>query len=219
LLVPEANITVWLYAASQAKASDSDTLSLACDSGFVRRPFYNRTGAPIACVKQIKIGDALVLGYRDGGHVRLLGRFRVGRPDLSIAASPVFGPIPPRWRDEFEKRGYTPDPILKDLVGIFVGECELLSGRVAYKNQNALSRLDPGYSLQATPAPPAQAIRNPTNFSPSGYAPISEECSKCYLKVSDGDIPSLARATEASTSAAAPTFWCELGKLVRRIFT
>jgi hypothetical protein len=29
-----ANMTVWLYAASKALASESDTLSLACDSAF-----------------------------------------------------------------------------------------------------------------------------------------------------------------------------------------
>jgi hypothetical protein len=135
-------MAIWLYAASRAKASDSDTLSLACRSGFIWRPFYNRTGSSIACVRQIQIGDILLLGYRDGGYVRLLGRFRVGRPDLPIDASPVFGAIPVGWRDEFQKHGYAADPILNYLVGIFVEECEPLSGHLAYANQNALSRLD-----------------------------------------------------------------------------
>jgi hypothetical protein len=46
-------MTVWLYAASNALASASDTLSLACDSGFILRSFYNVRGSPIACAKDI----------------------------------------------------------------------------------------------------------------------------------------------------------------------
>lgn len=39
-----ANMNVWLYAASKALASESDTLSLACESGFIWRSFYNVRG-------------------------------------------------------------------------------------------------------------------------------------------------------------------------------
>src|SRR5262245_21177959 len=135
LLFIEANMAVWLYAASRAKASDDDTLTLACNSGIIWRPFYNRNGSAIACVRQIQAGDTLLLGYRDGGSVRLLGRFRVGRPDQALNVSPVFGTIPVGWRDEFLKHGYTADPIVNDLVGIFVEECEPLSGQLVYVNQ------------------------------------------------------------------------------------
>jgi hypothetical protein len=150
-------MAIWLYAASRAKASDSDTLSLACRSGFVWRPFYNRNGIPIACVRQIQAGDALLLGYRGGGLVRLLGRFRVGKPEQPIDASPVFGAIPIGWRDEFQKHGYTADPILNDLVGIFVEECEPLGGQVPYTNQNALSRLGSEDLLRLAPEPPVHS--------------------------------------------------------------
>lgn len=135
-------MAIWLYAASRAKASAPDTLWLACNSGFVWRPFYNRSGVPIACVRQIQAGDTLLLGYREGGCVELLARFRVGTPDQPIEASPVFGAIPVTWRDEFQTRGYTADPKLGEIVGIFVEECEPFSGRVPYSNQNALSRLE-----------------------------------------------------------------------------
>jgi hypothetical protein len=134
-------MTVWLYAASKALASESDTLSLACESGFIWRSFYNVKGNPIACVRDIRPGDDLVLGYRSGGAVRLLARFRVGRPDRPIAASRAFGEIPAVWVDEFRRHGYADDPKLGALVGIFVEEVEPLTGQLPYANQNSLSRL------------------------------------------------------------------------------
>jgi hypothetical protein len=48
-----------LCRAPRTNASDSDALSLACDSGFIWRPFYNRNGVAIACAKQIQAGDTL----------------------------------------------------------------------------------------------------------------------------------------------------------------
>jgi hypothetical protein len=186
-------MAVWLYAASRAKASDSDTLSLACDSGFIWRPFYNRNGVAIACAKQIQARDTLLLGYRGGGSVRLLGRFRVGKPDQPIDACPVFGTIPVPWRNEFQKHGYTADPIVNDLVGIFVEECEPLSGRLAYANQNTLSRLGCEYPLPRAQEPPVKATRRLANLrvddpvtQPSSYAPISANFSKHPLAVRDG---------------------------------
>ena len=65
-------MNIWLYAASRAFASSGDTLSLARRSGFVWRSFYNANGVPIACVKDIRVGDDLLLGYRNGGIVNLL---------------------------------------------------------------------------------------------------------------------------------------------------
>src|SRR5579862_4692386 len=117
-------MTRWLYAASKALASAGDTLSLAGESGFIWRSFFNSRGIPIACVKDIQPGDDLLLGYRGGGAVRLLARFRVGRPDNPIGASRVFGAVPAVWVDEFRRHGYTDDPKLGALVGIFVEECE-----------------------------------------------------------------------------------------------
>lgn len=189
-------MAIWLYAASRAKASDFDTFLLACHSGFVWRPFYNRNGIAIACVRQIQAGDTLLLGYRDGRFVRLLGRFRVGRPDHPIDASPVFGAIPANWRDEFQRHGYTVDPTLNDLVGIFVEESEPVSGQLPYENQNALSRLGPGHSPSATSGPPAQANRYAINprigdlihevaFRRSADSPFSES-SRQSLAVRDG---------------------------------
>lgn len=40
-------MTVWLYAASRALASEGDTVSLACESGFIWRLFSNVKGNPI----------------------------------------------------------------------------------------------------------------------------------------------------------------------------
>jgi hypothetical protein len=134
-------MTTWLYAASKARASEHETLSLAYDSGFIWRSFYKRSGIPIACVKDIQPGDDLILGYRHGGAVRLLARFRVGRPDQPIVASHSFGKIPAVWVDRFREQGYADDPRLGALVGIFVEEGEPLSGELSYENQNALSRL------------------------------------------------------------------------------
>ena len=46
-------MAVWLYAASKARASESETLSLAYQSGFIWRSFYNRSGIPFCepCVR------------------------------------------------------------------------------------------------------------------------------------------------------------------------
>ena len=142
ILFAEVRMARWPYAASKAKAPEHDTLSLAAESGFIWRPFYSRSGIPIACVRQLQPGDELLLGYRHGGMVSLLGRFRIGRPDQPIDASPVFSVICEGWRQQFRSYGYADHPIGGELVGIFVEECEPLSGRMPYSNQNALSRLD-----------------------------------------------------------------------------
>ncbi len=173
---------MWLYAASKALASECDTLSLACDSGFIWRSFYSVIGIPIACVRDIQPGDDLVLGYRCGGAVRLLARFRVGRPDKPIDASRAFGEIPAVWVDEFRRHGYTDDPKLAALVGIFVEEGEPLTGELPYANQNSLSRLRPDALPRATspfvrtlpataaarglPLPPADSTGRPTTSTP-----------------------------------------------------
>ena len=169
-------MTRWLYAASKALASEGNTLSLACESGFIWRSFYNAKGAPIACVKDVRPGDEMVLGYRSEGSVRLIGRFRVGQPDKPISASPAFGEIPAIWVDEFRRQGYTDDPKLGALVGIFVEECEPVTGTLPYRNQNSLSRIasnaqpsavSPGRGpapivrnvrLLPPPAPPARPV-------------------------------------------------------------
>ena len=148
-------MTKWLYAASKALASQGDTLLLACESGFIWRSFYNIKGAPIACVRDIQPGDDLILGYRSAGEVRLLARFRIGRPDEPISASPAFGEIPTIWVDEFRRHGYADDPFLGAMVGIFVEECEPLTGRLPYRNQNSLSKLPPD---PLAPAAPPRAI-------------------------------------------------------------
>jgi len=134
-------MNVWLYAAASAMASQDETLSLAYRSGFIWRSFYNQAGSAIACVREIRPGDELVLGYRRRGAVKLLARFRVGRPDNPIAESSVFGEIPFVWNDEFRQRGYDNDPKLGVLVGVFVEEAEPLSGVVPYRNQNSVSRM------------------------------------------------------------------------------
>jgi hypothetical protein len=159
----------WLYAASKARASESHTFSLACESGFIWRSFYNAKGAPVACVKDIRPGDDLVLGYRSGGMVNLLGRFRVGQPDNPINASRAFGEIPAVWADEFRRHGYTDDPKLGALVGIFVEECEPLTGHLLYRNQNSLSRLVSDVLPAATsprPAPMAHIVQPLPLFVP-----------------------------------------------------
>ncbi len=134
---------LWLYAASKALASEAETLSLAYESGFIWRSFYNESGNRIACVKDISSGDDLILGYRDHGIVRLLARFRIGRPDKRIDESAAFGIVPPVWAKQFRDCGYSNDPKLKTLVGIFVEEVEPLSGHLAYAKNNSLSRLEP----------------------------------------------------------------------------
>lgn len=60
-------MNVWLYAAASAMASQDETLSLAYRSGFIWRSFYNQAGSAIACVREIRPGDELVLGYRRRG--------------------------------------------------------------------------------------------------------------------------------------------------------
>lgn len=163
--------------ASKALASESDTLSLACESGFIWRSFYNARGSPIACVKDIRPGDHLLLGYRGGGAVRLLARFRVGRPDKPIDASLVFGEIPAVWVDEFRRHGYADDPKLGVLVGIFVEECEPLAGQLPYRNQNSLSRLESDMPLGAfapvVPASPVAATERPV-FPPQVVRAVPE---------------------------------------------
>ena len=154
-------MAIWLYAASQAKAPEYETLALTGRSGFLWRPFYNRSGIPIACVRQLQPGDDLLLGYRHDRYVHLLGRFRIGRPDRPIDASPVFGVIPEAWHDEFLRHGYTEDPILAQLVGIFVEESEPASGRIEYGNRNALSRLDAGEPVSPTAPVPVPPRPNP----------------------------------------------------------
>ena len=151
-------MTKWLYAASKALASQGDTLSLACESGFIWRSFYNVNGAPIACVRDIQPGDDLVLGYRSVGGVRLLARFRIGRPDEPISASPAFGEIPAVWVDEFRRHGYADDPFLGTMVGIFVEECEPLAGHLPYRNQNSLSKLSSDPLAPADPSKPDPTI-------------------------------------------------------------
>jgi len=95
----------------------------------------------------------------------LLARFRIGRPDKPIGASQVFGEIPAVWVDEFRRHGYTNDPKLGALVGIFVDECEPLNGQLTYRNQNSLSRLESDGRHQASapvvPARPVAATERP----------------------------------------------------------
>src|SRR5262249_29847432 len=114
---------------------------------------------------QVQPGDELLLGYRHGGMVSLLGRFRIGRPDQPIDASPVFGVICEGWRQQFHSYGYTDDPIVGELVGIFVEECEPLSGRMPYSNQNALSRLDDEETRTIAPPTPARARATVVNVT------------------------------------------------------
>lgn len=180
-------MATWLYAASKALASETDTLSLASDSGFIWRSFYNAKGIPIACVKDIRLGDHILLGYRVAGAVKLLARFRVGRPDKPIGASRSFGEIPAVWVDEFRRHGYTDDPTLGVLVGIFVEECEPLEGQLPYKNQNSLSRLAPDArpkeSAPIVGARSTTAIEHPV-FPPPAVRPV--QGSPCTLTVRDG---------------------------------
>ena len=136
-------MTTWLYAASQSRASERETFALASESGFIWRSFYNKVGSAIACARDIEPGDDLLLGYRHGGSVNLLARFRVGRPDQPIIASPAFGEIPEVWVERFRQHGYENDPMLEVLVGIFLEEIQPLSGQIPYTNRNALSILDP----------------------------------------------------------------------------
>jgi hypothetical protein len=186
-------MAIWLYAASRAKASAPDTLWLACNSGFVWRPFYNRTGIPVACVKQIQAGDTLLLGYRERGYVGLLARFRIGRPDQSIGSSPVFGVIPAAWKDEFQRRGYTADPKLGEIVGIFVEQCEPFSGELPYSNQNALSKLESERHLPTLSASSEHANQRFANVrvedsvtQRSGYPPSPPKRSEHSSAVRDG---------------------------------
>ena len=164
-------MTVWLYAASQSRASERETLALASESGFIWRSFYNKVGSAIACARDIKPGDELLLGYRNGGSVNLLARFRVGRPDQPITASPAFGEIPTVWVERFREQGYENDPMLGVLVGIFLEEIQPLSGQVPYKNWNAISILDPEVVARAT-APAAEEQKHPT--SPRGHPHVAQ---------------------------------------------
>jgi hypothetical protein len=183
-------MTVWLYAASNALASQSDTLALACGGGFIWRPFYNRNGIPIACVKDIRPGDEIVLGYRAGGAVKLLARFRVGRPDKPIDVSRAFGRIPPIWVDKFRRCGYTDDPILGSLVGIFVEECEPLAGQLPYSNQNSLSRIQSNDPLPVG--------------SPPVYSRLTSTARPLSLAMTDPIVRSREPATRALCAISTP---------------
>ena len=168
---------VWRFHISSMRQNSRNVkYVIALGSGFIWRSFHNVRGAPIACVKDIRPGDDLLLGYRSGGGVNLLARFRVGRPDEPIKASPVFGEIPAVWVEEFRRHGYHADPKLGALVGIFVEEGEPLTGRIPYAKQNALSRLrseapDPVTVVRTCPVPtsaPRSSPASPTRPQPEG---------------------------------------------------
>lgn len=164
-------MTTWLYSASKARASESDTLRLAYESGFIWRSFYNTSGKAIACVKDIRPGDDLFLGYRDQGKVKLLARFRVGRPDQHISESVAFGEIPAAWVATFQKHGYAADPKLKALVGIFVEEVEPLSGQLQYEKQNSLSRLQSDPPAAPSPSVSTRSLSVRAHAPPSHSTP------------------------------------------------
>jgi len=183
---------LWLYAAAESMATESETLLLACESGFIWRSFHNVKGIPIACVKDIQPGDDLVLGYRSGGAVKLLARFRVGRPDKPIDASPAFGEIPAVWVDEFRRHGYRPDPKVGVLVGIFVEESEPLAGQMPYTNRNALSKLESTQLLPLksaivpTPIVAATALSMPSVLSSTSLRTVSAQAPQCSWTANDG---------------------------------
>src|SRR5438445_537100 len=114
----------WLYAASANFASASTTYDLAYQHGIVWRSFYANRTPPQAIpnVDAMAPGDTLYLGYRDGGHIALLGRMRLGRPDEPESFSAVFASVPAVLLSDFTTHGYSSDPILNRMVGLFVEE-------------------------------------------------------------------------------------------------
>lgn len=154
----------WLYAASDAKASAGMTFELAARTGFVWRSFYNRGARPqaIGKVRHLSPGDILLLGYREGGgRVRLLGQFRIGRPDAPLRESAVFGRIPEVSVHDFRMNGYEDNPHLAAMVGMFVEEAEPAEGVVLYRSRGTLVEYDEGIT-HTFPPPPLNRAPVPT---------------------------------------------------------
>jgi hypothetical protein len=53
---------------------------------------------------------------------------RLGRSDEPEGISAVFAPVPAELLSDFTKHGYSNDPVLKRMVGLFVEEVEPISG-------------------------------------------------------------------------------------------
>jgi hypothetical protein len=130
----------WLYLASDTYAAANATYELATN-GFVWRTYYADRQPPQAIphVADLAIGDTLYLGYRQPGQIHLLGRFRIGRPDIPLQQSPVFCTAPAALLNQLGLNNYGPDPILGQFVGIFVQEAEPINVTIPALSTNPLS--------------------------------------------------------------------------------
>jgi hypothetical protein len=136
-------MALWLYAASSNFASARTTYDLAYRHGIVWRSYYaNRT--PLQAIPNVGAmapGDTLYLGYRDEGYIALLGRMRLGRPDQPERISPVFTAVPAVLLSDFTRHGYSDDPGLRRMVGLFVEEVEPISGIIPSAGRLTITKL------------------------------------------------------------------------------
>jgi hypothetical protein len=163
-------VALWLYAASSNFAGASTTYDLAYQHGIVWRSYYaNRTPRQaIPNVGAMAAGDTLYLGYRDGGHIALVGRMRLGRPDQPEDVSPVFAAVPAVLLPDFIRYRYSDDPVLQRMVGLFVEEVEPISGTIQSPGRLTITKLsqDPLVAHR----PPVRQPSHPVDAASMAFA-------------------------------------------------
>ena len=105
-------------------------------------------------VAELAVDDTIYLGYRDKGQIRLLGRMRIGQPDRSLDQSEVFCAVPAPLVSEFVNNGYTPDPVLGEMVGIWVQDLEPVDGTIRSRGRFTIMPLDCDPLGEAESEPP-----------------------------------------------------------------
>jgi hypothetical protein len=136
-------MALWLYAASSNFAGASTTYDLAYQHGIVWRSYHANRTPPQAIpnVGSMAPGDTLYLGYRDKGRIALIGRMRLGRPDPPHDISPVFTAVPDVLVSDFAKHGYSEDPVMGRMMGLFVEEVEPVTGMIPSQGRLTITDL------------------------------------------------------------------------------
>jgi hypothetical protein len=110
----------WVYLAADNYADSERTAEFASHYGFLWRGYHNADGNRIANVQHVRLGDVVILCYRDSGS------FRVLAPYVVVASSPHtepittvgdFGPFvwaTPALQTALADATYTPDPVFRE---------------------------------------------------------------------------------------------------------
>jgi hypothetical protein len=136
-------VALWLYAASANFAEANTTYDLAYRHGIVWRSYYANRTPPQAIpnVGAMAPGDTLYLGYRAKGRIALIGRMRLGRPDPPDGISPVFTAVPAVLVSDFAKHGYSNDPVMGRMMGLFAEEVEPVAGTIPSQGRLTITEL------------------------------------------------------------------------------